>query len=344
MNRKTRRMIQHVVVLVILAIGIWWICVQFVKFNISTYTDNAQVRRHIVPVTARVQGYTKEVRFDEYSYVHKGDTLVIIEDREYQLKLAEAEAELQNAVSGKSVMNSAINTTENNIGVNEASILGTKAELENAERDLKRYEALLKAKAVTPKQYDDAKTHYERTKAEYDMLCRQKHSIALTKAEQTQQLTQQDANIELARVHKDYAALNVSYTVITAPTDGYTSKKTLQEGQFVQPGQTLLSIVDENDVWVVANYKETQTANMKIGDRVRLTVDAIPGVEYIGAIEAISNATGAQYSIVPQDNATGNFVKVEQRIPVKIRLTEENSKANLRRLRAGLNVECEMIE
>ena len=344
MNRKTRRMIQHVVVLVILAIGIWWICVQFVKFNISTYIDNAQVRRHIVPVTARVQGYTKEVRFDEYSYVHKGDTLVIIEDREYQLKLAEAEAELQNAVSGKSVMNSAINTTENNIGVNEASILGTKAELENAERDLKRYEALLKAKAVTPKQYDDAKTHYERTKAEYDMLCRQKHSIALTKAEQTQQLTQQDANIELARVHKDYAALNVSYTVITAPTDGYTSKKTLQEGQFVQPGQTLLSIVDENDVWVVANYKETQTANMKIGDRVRLTVDAIPGVEYIGAIEAISNATGAQYSIVPQDNATGNFVKVEQRIPVKIRLTEENSKANLRRLRAGLNVECEMME
>lgn len=344
MNRKTRRMIQHVVVLVILAIGIWWICVQFIKFNISTYTDNAQVRRHIVPVTARVQGYIKEVRFDEYSYVHKGDTLVIIEDREYQLKLAEAEAELQNAMSGKSVMNSAINTTENNIGVNEASILGTKAELENAERDLKRYEALLKARAVTPKQYDDAKTHYERTKAEYDMLCRQKHSIALTKAEQTQQLTQQDANIELARVHKDYAALNVSYTIITAPTDGYTSKKTLQEGQFVQPGQTLLSIVDENDVWVVANYKETQTANMKIGDRVRLTVDAIPGVEYIGAIEAISNATGAQYSIVPQDNATGNFVKVEQRIPVKIRLTEDNSKANLRRLRAGLNVECEMME
>lgn len=188
MNRKTRRMIQHVVVLVILAIGIWWICVQFIKFNISTYTDNAQVRRHIVPVTARVQGYIKEVRFDEYSYVHKGDTLIIIEDREYQLKLAEAEAELQNAVSGKTVMSSAINTTENNIGVNEASILGTKAELDNAERDVKRYAALLETKAVTPKQYDDAKTHYERTKAEYDMLCRQKRSTLLTKAEQTQRL------------------------------------------------------------------------------------------------------------------------------------------------------------
>ncbi len=269
---------------------------------------------------------------------------MIIEDREYQLKLAEAEAELQNAESGKTVLSSAINTTENNIGVNEASILGTKAELENAERDMKRYAALLKTKAVTPKQYDDAKTHYERTKAEYDMLCRQKRSTSLTKAEQTKQLGQQDANIKLAKVHKDYAALNVSYTVITAPTDGYTSKKTLQEGQLVQPGQQLLSIVDEDDVWIVANYKETQTANMKIGDRVRITVDDIPGIEYTGAIEAISNATGAQYSIVPQDNATGNFVKVEQRIPVKIRLTKDNPKANIRRLRAGLNVECEMMD
>lgn len=337
-------MIQHVVVLIILAIGIWWICVQFVKFNISTYTDNAQVRRYIVPVTARVQGYIKDVCFDEYSYVHKGDTLVIIEDREYQLKLAEAEAELQNAISGKTVMSSAINTTENNLGVNDASISGTKAELENAERDMKRYAALIKTKAVTQKQYDDAKTHYERTKAEYDMLCRQKQSTLLTKAEQTERLSQQDANIKLAKVHKDYAALNVSYTIITAPTDGYTSKKTLQEGQFVQPGQTLLSIVDDNDVWIIANYKETQTANMKIGDRVRLTVDAIPDVEYIGAIESISNATGAQYSIVPQDNATGNFVKVEQRIPVKIRLTKDNTEDNIRRLRAGLNVECEMID
>ena len=124
MNRKTRRMIQNIVVLAVLAIGIWWICVQFIKFNVSTFTDNAQVRRHIVPVNARVQGYIKKVCVEEYSFVHKGDTLVILEDREYRLKLAEAEAELQNAVSSKTVMSSAISTTESNIGVNEASILG----------------------------------------------------------------------------------------------------------------------------------------------------------------------------------------------------------------------------
>jgi membrane fusion protein (multidrug efflux system) len=132
--------------------------------------------------------------------------------------------------------------------------------------------------------------------------------------------------------------------VITAPVDGYTSRRNLQVGQLVQPGQTLLSIVDENDVWVIANYKESQTSKMKIGDKVKISVDAIPGKSYVGVIEAISNATGAQYSLVPQDNATGNFVKVEQRLPVKIRFTADNSPADISLLRAGLNVECQMMD
>ncbi len=336
-------MIQNVVVLAIISVGLWWIATQFIKFNISTFTDNAQVRRQIVPVNVRVQGYIKEIRFDEYTFVHEGDTLIIIDDSEYRLRLAQAKAELQNAVTGKSAMHTVISTTNNNIGVNEASITGTKVELENAARDLERYASLFKEKAVTQKQYDDAKTRYESMKAKYDMLCRQKQSTSLTKEEQQQRLGQQDAGIELAQAAVELASLNLSYTVITAPADGYTSRKSLQKGQLVQPGQTLLSIVDENDVWVVANYKETQTAKMKLGDKVRITVDALPDAVYIGRIEAISNATGAQYSIVPQDNATGNFVKVEQRLPVKIRFTADNTPESIQRLRAGLNVECEMM-
>ncbi len=336
-------MIQNMVVLAIISVGLWWIATQFIKFNISTFTDNAQVRRQIVPVNARVQGYIKEIRFDEYTFVHEGDTLIIIDDSEYRLRLAQAKAELQNAVTGKSAMHTVISTTNNNIGVNEASITGTKVELENAARDLERYASLIKEKAVTQKQYDDAKTRYESMKAKYDMLCRQKQSTSLTKEEQQQRLGQQDAGIELAQAAVELASLNLSYTVITAPADGYTSRKSLQKGQLVQPGQTLLSIVDENDVWVVANYKETQTAKMKLGDKVRITVDALPDAVYIGRIEAISNATGAQYSIVPQDNATGNFVKVEQRLPVKIRFTADNTPESIQRLRAGLNVECEMM-
>lgn len=344
MNRKTRRMIQNIIVLVIIAVGLWWIATQFIRFNISTFTDNAQVRRQIVPVNVRVQGYIKEIRFKEYSFVHKGDTLVIIDDSEYRLQLAQAKAALHNAITGKSAMNTAISTTASNIGMNEASIAGIKVEMENAARDFKRYESLLEDKAVTAKQYDDAKTKYESLKAKYDMMCRQKQSTSLTRDEQSLRLGQRDADIDLAKASVELAELNLSYTVITAPVDGYTSRKNLQEGQLVQPGQTLLSIVDENDVWVIANYKETQTAKMKVGDKVRITVDAIPGVVYAGRIEAISNATGAQYSIVPQDNATGNFVKVEQRLPVKIRFTSDNTPESIRRLRAGLNVECEMAE
>jgi membrane fusion protein (multidrug efflux system) len=344
MNRKTRRLIQNIFVLLVLAIGLWWIATEFIKFNVSTFTDNAQVRRQIVPINARVQGYIKEIRFNEYSFVHKGDTLIVIDDSEYALALAQANAQLQNAVSGKSAVSASISTTASNISVSEASIEGTRVEMENAERDLERYKSLLTDKAVTPKQYDDARTKYEALKARYDMLCHQKRSTVLTKDEKAQQLGQNDANIELAQASVELAKLNLSYTVITAPADGYTSRRNLQVGQLVQPGQTLLSIVDENDVWVIANYKESQTSKMKIGDKVKITVDALPGKSYIGVIEAISNATGAQFSIVPQDNATGNFVKVEQRLPVKIRFTKDNTAEDISLLRAGLNVECEMMD
>ncbi len=343
MNRKTRRLTQNIFVLLVLAVGLWWIAAEFIKFNVSTFTDNAQVRRQIVPINARVQGFIKEIRFSEYSYVHKGDTLIIIDNTEYALALAQANAQVQNAVSGKSAVNASITTTASQISVSDASIEGTRIEMENAARDFERYKSLLNDKAVTPKQYDDARTKYETLKAKYDMLCRQKQSTVLTKDEKAQQLGQHDASIELAKASVELAKLNLSYTVITAPVDGYTSRLSLQVGQLVQPGQTLLSIVDENDVWVIANYKESQTSEMKIGDKVKITVDAIPGKTYIGYIEAISNATGAQFSLVPQNNATGNFVKVEQRLPVKIRFSKDNSADDIKLLRAGLNVECEMF-
>jgi membrane fusion protein (multidrug efflux system) len=344
MNRKTRRLTQNIFVLLVLAAGLWWIASEFIKFNITTFTDNAQVKRQIVPINARVQGFIKEIRFDEYTFVHKGDTLIILDDAEYALALAQAQAQMQNALSGKSTVSASITTTASQISVSDASIEGTRVEMANAERDLARYKSLLDDKAVTPKQYDDAKTRYDALKARYEMLCHQKQSTVLSRDEKSRQLGQQDAGIELAKASVELAKLNLSYSVITAPVDGYTSRLNLQVGQLVQPGQTLLSIVDENDVWVIANYKESQTSKMKVGDKVKITVDAIPGKTYIGYIEAISNATGAQYSLVPQDNATGNFVKVEQRLPVKIRFTADNSKADISLLRAGLNVECQMAD
>ncbi len=343
-NQKNRRLLQNVGVIILIIFGLWWVISQFIKFNINTFTDNAQIKQLIVPVNSRIPGFIKEIRFDEYTKVSKGDTLVIIEDSEFRLRVAQAHADLQNAMSGKSAMSTAISTTQNNLTVSDAAIKEVEALLNNAQKDYERYQQLLNDEAVTRQQFETIETKYLSLKAKYEMLSRQRQSTSLIGQEQSHRLGQNEAGIELAKAAIDLAELNLSYTIITAPCDGYTSRKSIQEGQLVQPGQTLLSIVDSNDVWVIANYKETQTSKMAIGQRVNIEVDAIPGVTFKGIIESISQATGAQYSIIPQDNATGNFVKVEQRIPIKISFSEDNKPEDMARLRAGLNVECEVIE
>lgn len=343
MNHKTRRLAQNAGVIILIIAGLWWVVSQFVRFGRSTYTDNAQIRQQIVPVNSRVAGFIEKIYFDEYAKVKKGDTLAIIEDSEFRLRLAQANADYQNATSGKNAMSSAISTTHNNLQVSDAALAEVKAMLDNASKDYNRYSELLRENAVTRQQYDAIESQYIALKAKYDMLSRQKQSTALIGQEQTHRLGQNDAGIQLAKAAIEIAELNLSYTVITAPCDGYTSRKGIQEGQLVQPGQTIVNIVDTSDIWVIANYKETQTTDMKIGDSVSIEVDAVPGIVFHGEIEAISQATGAQYSIIPQDNATGNFVKVEQRLPVKIIFTDNNDSSAISRLRAGMNVECEVI-
>ncbi len=264
----------------------------------------------------------------------------MIEDIEYRLKVAQAEADYHNALVGKNAMYTTINTTQNNILVTDAAIDEQRIRLENAETDYKRYQELVKEEAVTPQQFDRVRTDYAATKARYEQLIRQKQSTSLVKQEQTQRLEQNEAAIKLAEAALELAKLNLSYTVILATTDGVTGRKEIHEGELVQQGQTLVTLVDGTEKWVIANYKETQTKNMHIGQKVKINVDAIPGVRFEGKISSISDATGSAYSIIPQDNSAGNFVKVEQRIPIRIEFTSENKKENLERLRAGMNVEC----
>lgn len=177
--------------------------------------------------------------------------------------------------------------------------------------------------------------------ARYEQVLRIKHSTSLTKEEQTHRLGQNEATVRLAQAAVDLARLNLSYTVIVATCDGVTGRKDIHEGQLVQSGQTMVDIVDNSDLWVIANYRETQLPNIKEGAAVTFTADAVPGVVYNGIVESISDATGAAFSMVPQDNATGNFVKVEQRIPVRIRL-QGNDAEKVSKLRAGFNVECKV--
>ena len=334
-------MIYNILILCFLVGGLVYVCSRFIHLGNVEYTDNAQVRQHITPVNTRVQGFIKKICFEEFQPVKKGDTLLIIEDAEFKLRVAQAEADLSNALAGCSVTTAGIETTQSNIGVSDASIEEVKVTMENARRELQRYEKLLKEDAVTRQQYDNIKTAYEAAKARYQQASRAKRSTSLVKNEQTHRLGQNEAAVKLAKANLDLARLNLSYTVITATCDGITGRKNIHEGQLVQPGQAMVDIVDGTDLWVVANYRETQLPNIHEGAEVTMTADAVPGVKYKGMVESISDATGAAFSLIPQDNATGNFVKVEQRIPVRIRL-KGNSKADMKKLRAGFNVECKV--
>ena len=338
MDKKLLRIIYNICVLILLVIGAWLVVNHFVHFGDGEFTDNATVQQHITPVNTRVGGFIKEIRFSEYQPVHKGDTLVIIEDSEFRLQLAQAEANLQREMAGGEATTSGIGVTRQNMSVSDAGIDEARVRLDNARQDDQRYAQLLKADAVTQRQYDQIHTNYLAAKARYEQVVRSRATLNRTEQEQGHRLSQNKAAIDVAQAQIKLARLNLSYTVITATADGVVGKKNIHVGQLVQPGQAMVDIVDNSELWVVANYRETQLPGISLGAKVSIKADAVPDVEFEGTVERISDATGSAFSVIPQDNATGNFVKVEQRIPVRIRL--EGDKANIARLRAGMNVEC----
>lgn len=331
----------NIIVLALLVMGSAVVILNFAHFGNVEWTDNAHVRQHITPVNTRVQGFIREIRFEEFQPVHKGDTLVIIEDTEFRLALAQAEAALVQAEAGSRATITGMATTSSNIGVTDATIAELHAQMDNAQREDARFQKLLVQQSVTQQQADNIHTAYLAAKARYEAANRQRHSQTLVRSEQGHHLQQREAAIEVARAQLDLARLNLSYTVITATADGVLGRKDIHEGQLVQPGQTMVDIVAGSELWVVANYRETQLPHIAVGARVRISADAVPDVEYVGVVERISDATGNAYSLIPQDNATGNFVKVEQRVPVRISL-EGNRPEDLQKLRAGFNVECEI--
>ena len=340
MRHRSKKILSYILTIAVIAAAAVWIIKKFVHLGNVEFTDNAQICQQIVPVNCRVQGYIKEIRFNEYEPVHKGDTLVIIDDADMRLNVARARAEYGTALAGHNVAGQSVKSASANVAVSEASIAEAKVLMDMAQTDLARYEKLLAQDAVTRQQYDVAKTDFEAKKARYEMLSRQRaatHSVVDVSRERT---TQSEAGIELAKALLETAELNLSYTVILAPCDGYTSRKEIQVGQLVQPGQTLLDIVDTGEIWITANYKETQLQHIEAGSKVDITVDAIPDHTFKGYVKAISTATGASLSIIPQDNSAGNFVKVRQRVPVRIEFADDNSAEAMSRLRAGMNVEC----
>ena len=306
-------------------------------------TNDAYVDQYIAPINIRVAGYIQDVRFREHQYVHKGDTLLLLDDREYKIRVKEAEAALLDAEGSKDVLHSGIQTTEANIAVQEANIAEAKARLWQSEQDYHRYARLLQDESVAPQQFEQVKATFEAAQARYDALVQQREAVVSQHTEATKRQTSADANILRQEAALDIARLNLSYTVITAPYDGYMGRRTLEPGQYVSAGQTLSYIVRSRDKWITANYRETQITNIFIGQEVRIRVDAIEGRTFTGRVSAISEATGSKYSLVPTDNSAGNFVKVQQRIPVRIDLVDVSDE-DMAQLRAGMMVITEALK
>lgn len=340
---KIRNVTLNTVCILLAFSGISWTVNYFWKYVNYEITNDAVVDQYITPVNIRVSGYISEVRFTEHQHVKAGDTLLILDDREYRIKLKDAEAALLDARASKDILSSGIRTSEVNVSVQDANIAETRARLWQLEQDYRRYANLLAEESVSQQQYEQVKANYEAMQARYDALLRQKSAAQSQYSETSKKSGSVEAMILRKEADLEMAQLNLSYTVVTAPFDGYMGRRTLETGQLVQAGQTLSNLVRGDDKWITANYKETQISNIYIGQEVRIKVDAIDNRVFHGKVTAISEATGSKYSLVPTDNSAGNFIKVQQRIPVRIDLTDA-SPDDMNRLRAGMMVETEALK
>ena len=337
-NRRIKIYSINIISVLIILTAIGWGLFSYVQLNNSVFTEDAQIDGHINPVNTKVTGYIKDIRFQEHQTVHKGDTLVILENDEYKIQVENALAALADARAGNSVVRTEVEIARNSQNIADANIEEIKTRLENAEVNYKRFKELMDKDAIAVYQFEQVKTEYESLQAKYKALTAQKVSSHLATQETSRKTGINEAAILRAQAALDLAKLNLSYTVIVAPYDGILGRVTLEEGQLVQAGQQLFNIVRDQQKWVTANYTENQMKQIALGKKVKLSVDAIPDVVFVGEIKAISEATGSKYSSIPVDNSTGNFVKVQQRIPVRIEFSKDNKLEDLNKLMVGLNV------
>lgn len=321
--------------------GIVTIIMLFVDNSIEK-TDDAQIEQYISPINVKVPGYIREIRFTEHQYVHKGDTLMIIDDREYAIALLQAEAALIDAQSGRKVVGNTVNTASTSASVFESTIEEAELRAEKLQRDYNRYSRLLERKATTPVVVEQYHTELDMAKARVNALRRQREAARSTVSEVNQRRENADAAIMRAQAAVDMARLNLAYTVITAPANGFLGRRSIEVGQLVNPGQTITTLMPDGSKWVVANFKETQMAHIRIGQTAEIRIDAVPGKVFNGTITAISSATGSKYSMIPTDNSTGNFVKIQQRVPVRIDFTDSLSTELNRQMAAGMMCEIKV--
>ena len=327
-------------------------------------TDNAQLETDISPVLPKISSTVTQIRVADNQAIKKGDTLVVLDDETFkivveqaQIALKQAETSVFLAKNNKSSANVSVsNVTASSdavfasLSAADATIESAKEQVSVADKNFDRYQNLLQQKSATQQQFDqakavkiDASARLKSAESQRNALLKQidasKLQIQNTRnqvSNTSQNITMADLAVEQAKTTLKSARLQLSYCTIVAPVDGVVSKKNIQIGQVVAPGQPLMAIADSKKVWIVANFKETQLEKIHPGQNAEIEVEAYSDEKFSGKVESIAQATGAKFSFLPADNATGNFVKVTQRIPVKITLDEGSQKKFA--LRAGMSV------
>jgi len=325
-----------------IVIGIVFLVAAFFGYRKISYvlthetTDNAQIETQITPVLPRVSGYVKSIAIKDYDSVKTGQLVVELDDAELQSQLEEMEADYKQSevdiINAKALLNNAIVS----LSVNRGTIDINNVKLQKSKEDVQRDKNLYAAEAITKKQLDDSQFALETAQKQLDNSKNDLNSAESRIAVLNASVQKTEAALAVKQAKIDQTKLKISYTKIYAPQSGKIGKKNVSEGQFIQAGTPLFSIVNDSTYWIVANFKENQLSKLIPGKEVNIEIDALPDLKLKGTIQSLSDATGARFSLLPPDNASGNFVKVTQRVPVKININDvEKYKTQLR---AGLSV------
>jgi membrane fusion protein (multidrug efflux system) len=309
----------------------WWNTGRFIET-----TDDAYVGANITVIAPKVAGYLTEVAVTDNQAVHAGDMLARIDDRDYRAALAKAEGAVAAAHAQIANLDATRELQGAVIGQARAGILASQAETARARDDQQRYRNLVAKSAVSVQSEQKADTAFKQAQAED-----QKTQAQLTAAQRELDVIgtrkqQAQAALQQAEAERDMAKLNLEYTVLRAPIDGAIGNRRARTGAYATVGSQLLSVVPAGGLWVDANFKEDQLAHFHEGQRVEIRADVVPGRVFHGRLGSLAPATGAQFSVLPPENATGNFTKIVQRVPVRILLDEADAKLGL--LRPGLSV------
>jgi membrane fusion protein (multidrug efflux system) len=332
--KKSNPLVFIILAIVLIAGGIYgWTRLQYAKAHEST--DDAQVEGDVYPILPRVSGPVLKVYVDDNQVVKRGDTLVTIDPADYIQRVNAAQAALIAAQAQVVAARAQVGTAQANVRTAQTTIGVSEANRTRLQQDLQRSTKLRKDDIIPQSDFDAVQANLRATTAQRSTAQDQVTVARQQVIAAQQQIGVAQAVVKQRQADLDNAKLQLSYTTLVSPGDGIVSKKSVQPGQVVSPGQQLFGIVSSGKTWVVANFKETQLEEMKVGQKAKLEVDAYPNEEFEGHIESLSAATGARFALLPPDNASGNFVKVTQRVPVKIVLDKIDPQHPLR---AGMSV------